>query len=55
MNTKSFENIINKRAQNLRRQLFATRVQYSHIGTEVSFDNKKEEIFINIYKFSTKI
>ena len=49
-----FENIINKRAQNLRRQLFATRVQYSHIGTEVSFDNKKEEIFINIYAIMDK-
>ena len=49
-----FENIINKRAQNLRRQLFATRVQYSHIGIEVNLDSKKEEIFINIYAIMDK-
>ena len=49
-----FENIINKRAQNLRRQLFATRVQYSNIGTQVNFDNRKEEIVINIYAIMDK-
>ena len=44
-----FENKINKRAQILRRQRIATRVQYSNIGTHVDFDNKKEVIYINIY------
>ena len=44
-----FENIITKRAQVLRRQVFATRVQYSNIGIQVNFNEKKEEIFINIY------
>ena len=49
-----FENIINKRAQNLRRQLFATRIQYSHIGVDINFDNKKEEISVNIYAIMDK-
>ena len=44
-----FENTINKRSQILRRQLFATRVQYSNIDIEVDFDNKKEKITVNIY------
>jgi len=44
-----FESTMNKRAQILRKQLFATRVQYSNIGIGVSLDKKKEEIFINIY------
>jgi len=49
-----FENTINKRAKILRRQLFTTRVQYSSIGTQVNFDNKKEEIFVNIYAIMDK-
>ena len=44
-----FENSLNRRSQILRKQLFATRVQYSSIGIQVNFDNKKEEILINIY------
>ena len=49
-----FENSITKRAQILRRQMFATRVQYSNIGIQVNFDEKKEEIFINIYAIMNK-
>tara|TARA_B100001013_G_C24512922_1_gene403747 strand:- start:217 stop:804 length:588 start_codon:yes stop_codon:yes gene_type:complete len=49
-----FENTLVKRSQNLRRQAFATRVQYSNIGIQVNFDNKKEEIFINIYAIMDK-
>ena len=44
-----FENTLAKRSQILRRQLFATRVQYSNIGIQVDFDNKSEKISINIY------
>ena len=44
-----FENTINKRVQILKGQMFATRVQYSDIGIQVDFDEKKEEIFIDIY------
>ena len=44
-----FENTLTKRSQILRRQLFATRVQYSNIGIQVDFDNKKEKISVNIY------
>jgi hypothetical protein len=44
-----FENTLTKRSQILRRQLFATRVQYSNIGIQVDFDNKKEKITVNIY------
>lgn len=49
-----FENTVSKRAQILRRQTFATRVQYSNIGIQVNFDNKKEEIFVNIYAIMDK-
>ena len=49
-----FENTINKRAHILRRQLLATRVQYSSIGIQVDLNNKKEEIFINIYAIMDK-
>ena len=49
-----FENTITKRAQTLRRQMFATRVQYSNIGIQVNFDEKKKEIFINIYAIMDK-
>ena len=44
-----FENTLSKRAQVLRRQFLATRVQYSDVGTQVNLDNKKEEIIVNIY------
>ena len=44
-----FENTITKRSRVLRRQLFATRVQYSNIGIQLDFNNKKEEITVNIY------
>ena len=49
-----FENTLTKRSQILRRQLFATRVQYSNIGTQVDFDNKKEKISVNIYAIMDK-
>ena len=44
-----FESTLNKRSQVLRRQLFATRVQFSNIGIQVDFDNKREKITVNIY------
>ena len=50
-----FENTLTKRSQILRRQLFATRVQYSNIGIQVDFDNKKEKISINIYAIMDRI
>jgi len=49
-----FENTLSKRSRILRSQGFATRVQYSNIGIDVNFDNKKEEIFINIYAIMDK-
>ena len=49
-----FENTITKRAQILRRQMFATRVQYSNIGIQIDFDDKEEQIFINIYAIMDK-
>ena len=48
------ENTINKRVHILRRQLLATRVQYSSIGIQVDLNNKKEEIFINMYAIMDK-
>ena len=48
------ENTINKRVHILRSQLLATRVQYSNIGIQVDFNNKKEEIFINMYAIMDK-
>ena len=44
-----FENTLARRSQILRRQLFATRVQYSNIRIQVDLDNKIEKISINIY------
>ena len=44
-----FESLLIRRSQVLRKQLLATRVQYSNIGIQVDFDNKKEKISINIY------
>ena len=49
-----FENTFSKRAQVLRRQFLATRVQYSDVGTQVNLDNKKEEIIVNIYAIMDK-
>ena len=49
-----FENTITKRSRVLKRQLFATRVQYSNIGIQVDFDNKKEKITVNIYAIMDK-
>ena len=49
-----FENTLTKRSQILRRQLFATRVQYSNIGIQVDFDDKKEKITVNIYAIMDK-
>ena len=49
-----FENKIIKRAQVLRRQMFTTRVQYSNIGIQVNFDEKKEEILIDVYAIMDK-
>ena len=49
-----FENTITKRSRVLKRQLFATRVQYSNIGIQVDFDNKKEKISVNIYAIMDK-
>ena len=49
-----FEASLIKRSQILRRQMMATRVQYSNIGIEVHFDNKKKEILTNIYAIMDK-
>ena len=49
-----FEVSLIRRSQVLKRQLFATRVQYSNIGVQVNFDNKKEEILVNIYAIMDK-
>ena len=49
-----FESTINKRAQILRKQTIATRVQYSSIGTQVNFDKNKEEILVRIYAIMDK-
>jgi len=48
-----FENTITKRAQILRRQAFATRVQYSNIGIQVNFNEKEinfllGKMFVNV-------
>ena len=49
-----FESLLIRRSQALRKQLFATRVQYSNIGIQVDFDNKKEKISVNIYAIMDK-
>ena len=49
-----FENTLNKRSLILRKQLLATRVQYSNIGIGVDFDNKREKISIKIYAVMDK-
>ena len=50
-----FESLLIRRSQILRKQLLATRVQYSNIGIQVDFDNKKEKISINIYAIMDRI
>ena len=50
-----FESLLIRRSQALRKQLLATRVQYSNIGIQVDFDNKKEKISINIYAIMDRI
>ena len=49
-----FENTLNKRSLILRKQLLATRIQYSNIGIGVDFDNKREKISIKIYAVMDK-
>ena len=49
-----FESLLIRRSQVLRKQLLATRVQYSNIGIQVDFDNKKEKISVNIYAIMDK-
>ena len=43
-----FENKLINRRQILMNQMFATRVQYSSVGVGVEYDEKEEEIIINI-------
>ena len=50
-----FESLLIRRSQALRKQVIATRVQYSNIGIQVDFDNKKEKISINIYAIMDRI
>ena len=38
----------------LARQAFATRVQYSNVGTQVDFDDKENKIFIKIHAIMDK-
>ena len=44
-----FETTLIKRSQILRKQIFASRVQYSNINILVDYDKKKEQIFVNLY------
>jgi len=48
------ETTLIKRAQYLRRQLLVSRVQYSNINIQVEYDEKKEQIFINMYAIMDK-
>ena len=50
-----FESLLIRRSQILGKQWLATRVQYSNIGIQVDFDNKKEKISINIYAIMDRI
>ena len=50
-----FENSLIRKSQILKRQMFATRVQYSNIAIEVDLDNKREKIFINFYAVMDRI
>ena len=49
-----FENKLVSRSQYLRTQMFATRVQYSHVGIQVDRDAKENKIFISIYAVMDK-
>ena len=49
-----FESRLLSRSQVLARQAFATRVQYSHVGTQVDFDDKENKIFIKIHAIMDK-
>ena len=49
-----FENTLSKRAQILRRQIFATRVQYSNIGIQVEFDSKNIYAIMDLARYSKK-
>ena len=49
-----FENSLTRKSQALRREIFATRVQYSNIGIKAELDNKREKIFIDIYAIMDK-
>ncbi len=49
-----FENKLISSSQILRTQMFATRVQYSGIGVSVKFDEKKKNIFTEIYAVMDK-
>ena len=49
-----FENRLLSRSQVLAGQAFATRVQYSNVGTQVDFDDKENKIFIKIYAIMDK-
>ena len=49
-----FENKLLSRSQILRQQAIPTRVQYSHIGTNVEYDKKKNKIFITIKAIMNK-
>ena len=44
-----FETTLIRRSQILRRQVLASRVQYSNINIQVDYDKKREKIFINLY------
>ena len=44
-----FETTLIRRSQILRRQVLASRVQYSNINIQVDYDKKREQIFINLY------
>ena len=43
-----FENRLLSRSLILKKQIFATRVQYSNVGIQVDYDNKNNKIFVKI-------
>ena len=44
-----FESKLNKRTQILRKQFFATRVQYSNLIVSVDYNNNDKKILIDFY------
>ena len=50
-----FENKLINRSKILSRQIFATRVQYSNIGTSINYDEKKKKFLIKIYAKMDKL